>query len=600
MFRLLQKKDPSFDMARRYLAEHYPEFNNIYALRTSRKPSGDLFDASINRYTWSITLNLDPKFEERFLDIMNRTGRTVARPLETLVGGVVEHEVGHWNQCPKDIVYGEMILSSVSRGLKKYGMAEQDIVAATPYVANMFCDVVTNCLTGSKSFGIGRGLVYTVRAHAVSADNPSLEDYYVLFVDCQMKFRDPANPFRDIGRKYNSNYLNLEATSKRLLASVTSGAIADKAFGAELTDNDRKTAEAMLSKERNWSNASADFAEIIAPHILNKQQSMEENIKLMPIFRMFLRDERFRGRVLEQGLERENGKHALEESSNAGSTLSYINNTEVFDLVYRQAAGKIVLDFVGCGAEIAKPKFDLFHMENERIDESYSLPRNIAWDRTIIVGRNGREQMQLFKKASPYEINLEVDGPKGGSMDDLLFVVDTSGSMGWDMKPFDNSKYDMCLRTFYSVDKYLEMSRKSAEINYGLIQFGATGRTSWSGWQSCMQREMLRKQMFTGYQHAGETVLDGDKIDAALRTRKNFLAMVITDGQFSNEDSAIRSLMKIMRANNSMVLFELVNESGLKGYVEREGGTVIHLNRPDDLVGVNLQIVSQKYKNMRR
>ena len=348
MAEIKKTNDKSLSTFRSYIKQAYPEINLIYGLDMAREPTKNLIEASIDRMKWQVRLRLDPQFEEKIDSLVKMAHINVDDPLKKLLDGVAEHEMGHWSRCPKDIVLAEMILSSISAGLKQAGFNEVRIVEATPYVANMFCDIVENVLVRDNAFREGRGIKYTAAAYTSSdkLSNPEFPDFYALFVDCQLKCAKPDEIFRDVGEKYAKGYSKLAEPSKKLLAAFVGGELADKAFSDRLTDDDIKKVKDTLSNESTWAGSARNFARIIAPFVKDEQKNMEQNISLMPMLDRFKNDEEFRKHMLQQGVKREHQGGAggaeglLERGNKAGNSMAYTKNTEVFDEIYRQVGGK--------------------------------------------------------------------------------------------------------------------------------------------------------------------------------------------------------------------------------------------------------------------
>jgi len=599
-----KKTDASLDRIKSYLTQQYPELNAIYKLKFERGPVQQLVQASIDRYNWQISIKLDDSFEEKIAALSVKAKLKIDEPVEKALHFIAEHEVGHWKRCPKDMVYGEIGLSAISKGLKAAGLEEQRVVQLTPYVANMFFDVIDNTLVRNGQFREGAGIFYTSVAYTGNdqLSKPNFKDYYALFVDCQFKISKDGEEFRDVGEKYSKDYTKLKDVSKQLIETLLGNELAEKAIGGKLSEDDIEKVNYILSDENRWRESATQFAKIIAPFVKDEQKDMEQNVPLMPMLQRFKNDNGFRKRVIEQGLNREGqeaggGKPITERGSSAGNSITYATNFEVFDQVYRQASGQIVLEFIGRKGEGEQPSLDIFHMNREQIDKApVILPKSMAWDRTLFLRKGNDQETQLFEKKVPYSIPIEPGAAKSGSSGDLLFLLDVSGSMSWSGQPLDGSKYDMCLRTVYSIINYLEISNKAANINYGLAQFGVRNRTTWDGWKGYEKINELRTDLFKGYQNAGETVLESSTIDTILSKRNRFMAIVVTDGAFSNEQDATKACIKMMETGNSLVLFELNEQSNIGGAVREAGGTVIHVDDPNDLVGINLRIVAERYK----
>lgn len=599
----------------------------IYKLDVERKDTPNLFEASMESYSWQLNVTLDTAFEEKLGKIAEKSKLNIQTPVQKALRSIVDHEMGHWELCPSDIVYLESMLNSVSKGLSNGGMSEQEVKQFSPYVTNMFSDAVINCShMREKDFSEGYGLLQASRAYtspsALENGKPHFEDYFGMFTDIQMKLaRDKG--IRKIGERYVNNYSAIAKMSEQLLGTLIGKDLAKKAFSNSLRKEDMDDIVYALKDKDSWNMKSKRFAQIIAPYLKNHIDDMQKNQHLMPSLSGICVSDSEDSQetsendrtIIKQGLDRleaeakeESEKTGGEEGAKArkkgkdedarervgqkiagygGTDMKYAARHEVYDELYRRTAGQIVLNFLDKGEEA--PSLTLFHMARRRLEDGEQLDNTVAWERTIFV--NG--EPWLFKKEMPFDIDSPGPSSKG-SYEDILFIVDVSGSMGWQDIPLDGSKYDMAIRAVYSVMNYLEKSGKAPFLNYGLMQFSYD--TDWSGWKNYRQSGALTKRLFTGFQGGG-TLLDPDKVNAAdSRPSKHFLTIMISDGEIANSEEAFNACSRVaVDHKNDFVLFQIESESDFGDKMRGIGVPVISINQPEDLIGITLDIVRSKY-----
>ncbi len=615
----------------------------LYKLNVERKETQNIFDASMNQRTWHIDVTVDPEFEEKLGKIARDSGLNISAPVQKALRGIVDHEMGHWELCPSDIVYLESMLNSVSKGLSSGGLSEQEVKQYSPYAANMFSDAVINCShMRDQDFSEAYGLLQASRVYtspnSQKNGQPLISDYFGLFTDLQMKLVRGDKSLRELAERYVADYPALAKTSEQLLGILVGKELAKKAFSDSLTEEDMDDVAYILKDRSSWDKKSKRFARVIAPYIKDQIEDMKKNQPLMPMLSGVgepgnkskgsgnndsegseTKGSENAKRIIKQGLDRleseaegekkseekEEGKEAAKggkkesdeelgrkigekvSGSQGGTEMGYAARHEVYDELYKRRAGQIVVNFLDNGE--GAPSVTLFHMAKRRMNGEEKLDNTVAWEKTIFVN----EEPWLFKKDMPFDITSPGPSSKG-SYEDILFMMDVSGSMGWSDTPLDGSRYDMAIRTVYSVINYLEKSGKAPFLNYGLLQFSYD--TTWSGWKSYHQTKSLTEGLFTGFQGGG-TVLEPRKVEAAdSRPGKHFLTIMVTDGEITNPDEAFRACSKVaLDHKNDFVLFQIESESTFGRKMQEIGVPVIQIDKPEDLIGITLDIVRSKY-----
>jgi hypothetical protein len=183
-------------------------------------------------------------------------------------------------------------------------------------------------------------------------------------------------------------------------------------------------------------------------------------------------------------------------------------------------------------------------------------------------------------------------------MQDILFIVDTSGSMDWSGYPFDNSKYDLSLQSFYAMVNYLEKVKKASFLNYGLIQF--SNNTIWSKWHSYYELDNVKKALFDMYE-GNRTHLDPKILNEALKTKRDkFMAVMISDGEIENSRDVINSCTEMISEGNDFILLQIASRDNFANQIASKGGTVVNIDNPKDMINLVLSATKRKYDRVVR
>lgn len=584
----------------------------VYKLSLSRSLSSGAaasqpLQAKISNIDWLIDITLSPDFEKIATDSARQAGLSITDPAGSMAEMAIRHEMGHWEYCPGDIIYHEVILDAISKGLVEGGLSEDSVKEKTGLVTNLFTDIVVNginiCTEEKPVFRNGLATFYafqliSAKNHAATKKNGE-SDYYSIFVDMQMKMALGDAVIRNLAKTHTNNWASLEMESHALLKEMIGEDLAMKAASGNLTPSDREGIARALGNEAEWATKARSFGRIMAKHVkYTNNGGMRELV--LPIPQERDRDEgtsAYRKKVIRKGLERierARGGSIAEGGFDPGKELMYADRLEVMDEAYSMTAGRIVVEFMGQGGDI--PRISLFQMAARRLRDREAPSGEMAWSKTMFTGTGNTQELRLFKREMPFDIDTP-GASATGSYDDILFKLDTSASMGWSGMPLDGSKYDMCLRSVYAIIRYLEETGKAPYIHFGLMQFGASGKTEWSGWKGHEGLGGLKRQLFSGYQNAGATVLDQEKVAAALSgSRSRYLTIMATDGAIHNLDQAETACRQVLNAGNEFVLLQIDSNSEFADFMARNGAAVVDISKPEDLVGLTLGIAEAKYK----
>jgi CBS domain-containing protein len=127
--------------------------------------------------------------------------------------------------------------------------------------------------------------------------------------------------------------------------------------------------------------------------------------------------------------------------------------------------------------------------------------------------------------------------------------------------------------------------------------FSDPGKTRWSGWKYYNELDELKKLLFEDY-HGRTTILDADKVEEAYSSKHdNFLVLMTTDGEIFNPE-AKEACRKVIENGNDFVIFQTMSRSEFAEYMRKHGATVVYVDKPEDLVGLVLRKVGEKYSRI--
>lgn len=592
----------------------------VYGLDVTVTETPSLVEAGIDRNTWHIHYQVDPRIHQTLEQLLYREKLTVVSARDKLLTAAADHEEGHWSICPFDRDYAEDILYGISTGLRKSGLSEEEAVRYTPDVANWFMDYIDNTVNAvtnrDRGFDEGIGLFYLHNLRRNPAD-PG----FALFVDAQMKVYgrqssdiDPPESklrtavrsvkrliglgdinydFRSIAEKV-PQYTEISADAVRLCKAMLPDSLAEKAYTQGLDLHDQRVVEEELMKRELWPQKAEAFAAVFAPyakqHCQNPSPGHESEHQgkhdrgRCGFVRKMIEDPEVKKDLVQRALGK--GRQA----SPAG--LPYITTQECFEIVYNLRAEEIVLNYFKDAEEPESSGLDLFHLQNRLLEDGEVITGQMNWSRTLFVPRGTDKELWLYRKEVPYQLE-EAMIPGRKSIEDILFVIDVSGSMGWSRKPLDGSKYDLAAQSVFGVLKGLEKLGRGAHARYGLILF--SDKTEFSGWEGYYSLDKFKRLIFTGYQGGG-THLDPQVMDKALQeNRDRFLTLLISDGEIDNTDQAVAVVKKLITAGNDVIQFGMGGGTTFSKKIKKHGAAVVSVRHARDLAGLTLDKVTQRY-----
>ncbi len=268
-------------------------------------------------------------------------------------------------------------------------------------------------------------------------------------------------------------------------------------------------------------------------------------------------------------------------------------NFEELDALYRNRAAPLVINIRDDNRE--DPEAPLRYIERVNADPNELRPGRIDWGRTRFLG-NG--DFQMFERELPLNLDIPVETTPGG-MPDLLWIVDSSESMGWNPEQGIGC-YDSVARIVYSAHLSLEKSGKGFYINYGLINFSSTAR--FTGWVPYQELDKVHQELFK-YQNGG-TWLHPNSIKQAVQEAKDvFVALMVSDGDFNiltNENEIAKQIKELESGGNYFALFQIGPMSGFANKLRAQGSPVFEVNGPKDMYELVVEIEKSTWGGMQQ
>jgi len=301
----------------------------------------------------------------------------------------------------------------------------------------------------------------------------------------------------------------------------------------------------------------------------------------------------------------EDMEEAIENLVKKGKPLHLADKDTVYNAIYRQKAQDIVMEEIRQDKEEGRLKIKDISLKKTTIP---SLS-GIKWSKTKVKYVDGEPQFEFYKE----EVPLEIPGsfPKiTRGLPDMLFMVDTSGSMGWAYAEnngnIDTSRemadYDLACTSIHSVVNYLEKSKKAPWMKFGAVTF--SDETKFSGWKEHKDIDEMFKTLYD--KEDGCTQLDTKVIDEVLKSKSdNFWAIMVTDGALHNEAEALKKIQEMVEQGNYFTLIHIKGaysggESFCKKIKELYGeDAAVIIKSAEDLAGVSLKYTKHMYGAIR-
>jgi len=558
-----------------------------YKFTIVEKPTDHLIEAFITN-DWHINVICDPDLENKVKKIIDAYNKKFKKPflgffqsqkyfdtkrdnLDELVYFVVDHEIGHWEECPFDTEYEDQIRTGIRKGLQKAGIKKGAAEQYEPRMSNLFMDIVVNTLNSfqgyePEKYKYGEALFYMKEGMLAGA----LSNIFGVFVDSQLRMSMDNKETNSLVQRFGRDYAKTRRLTKKVIKILNQSY---NPFNQVDVSNvariykQRKKIHRNLANKKSWGKKAEKFARLLAPYL--------ERIPLTSA--LFTFGDRGDVSPSDNVDEVPSGKG----NPKAGDPMITVPTAYDFyslDNLYRERVGQI-RDISYAGDNIFG--VPIRYLKHKRVRNNLN-PRKIDFSKTLPVFTSKGVDFEFYQREAP----LMIKGRHGSSgLRGYAFIIDSSGSMEWDPIKGEG-EYDLCLRSVYTILKYLEDSRKSpffSSINF-------SGKTIYSNWLSHDQLDVFKKTLFS-YQG------DGTRLEPkALRMLNQdasfkYLAIMISDGEIRNWDVVVPKVHEIINSGNEFVLFQLGEKSEFSEKLRNSGVDVKYIGKPEDLIGLSLRQV---------
>ncbi len=387
---------------------------------------------------------------------------------------------------------------------------------------------------------------------------------------------------------FEDDFPELEQETLNMLTILTgNGEIAQRIACRTATKADwGKALHEMEYKYEKWPEKNKSVVEILLKYLDPDEQLPGSG--LGPFFKGFIDNP-------------EEAEEIIATLAGEGKPLHFADSADVYNAIYKKKAQDIVLEEIDRDRQSGKLKIKDISMKKTVIP---SLS-GIKWSKTRVKEVNGEPQFEFYKE----EVPIEVPGsfPKvSRGLPDILFMVDTSGSMGWAYAEREGTvdasremqRYDLACTAVHSVVNYLEKSKKAAWMKFGSVTFSST--TKFSGWKD---HKDIKEMFETLYDKEDSgTSLDGKVIDEVLESKSdNFWAIMVTDGAIGNEAEALQKVQDMVDQGNYFTLIHIGTENSFCKKIRELYGedAAVVIDSAEQLAGAALKYTKRRYGAIR-
>jgi hypothetical protein len=543
--------------------------------------------AHINPQGWNIEISLrkgfSPVGDRRQKAYAKRKGITDG--LETLLGGVLNHEIGHWQLpfgsergCPYDVYNHDKILEAIK------GALPEDKRAQAGYVTNAFEDVIDNA-RGREFSGNLAGQVLFWDNEGLSLAGKGQKGYtpfYEAFVKLNMHLA---------GDKTDVALLKRHYTNTKSVDSAVQKVIDGLALPKDIANTAEGTAP--LFVRTDWQKMAFDFARHLAPLL---EQTPTERLSAFDSGGDDGSDkqEPQAGNGVEQKMRSPEGKEEIAYGRYSGNERLSTNLTsfEQLDSLYKKLARDISVKVDSMTRTQSLPIAPLTY---RAFDEEKDDPVKVKASRLRLTDQG----LTFSYPHTPIVIASKFKMQRKSFPDFKMVVLDNSGSMkeGIDgnagntrVIPWgDNSKYHFALLGFYGIENFLQRQGISQYIRHGASLFSDSTRYRESDFSGLAEvRKLALSPQF------GNTRLDASVLAEALRGRES-LVLSLSDGEIGNWDSEKAEFEKLA-ANNLYTHIHLGGDTQFTRDLKSWNIPVFYVGSGRDLAHLMVDITKKQYE----
>jgi hypothetical protein len=298
-------------------------------------------------------------------------------------------------------------------------------------------------------------------------------------------------------------------------------------------------------------------------------------------------------------------REMVRRSIEKGHSISYANDIIAMDELYKMRAEQIVIKMEQNAGESLK--LPIGYLSKQTIDDTVNFNKIDFQDIELELDKDGEFDLVFFEQNVPFFAENKGYEP-GGSIPDILFVVDRSGSMTGDYDPKEGTgNYDMLLRSIYSSLRKLEENDQIQYMKFATILFDDIPNY-FTGWHNYYNIDKTKEALLdpenekynlgrSGY----GTALDKTTIQEANdQNDKKFWAIIISDGEIENLEDACEGISNLAEQGNYINYIRIDDgyrsqkSEKFENHIKSVGGSVSTVKDPDDLP----QLVLEQTKHM--
>lgn len=501
----------------------------FWRLELKRRACPSLVETAIRLDNWVVSVGLAPDAESRLASVGIHTEqqRTMAR-------GLLLHEFGHWEVCPFDSEGEYRITENVGVVVRrnhrkaKPKEVERKVRLLSNMVADVLVDTVLAIEDPTSRYANAQALFF-LKELSISG---ALTKLYLVFMLLNLELWGSRSTH--VARIYSKLPLRTDPPQVR------------EALGLFPLDRGPGFLAAWLRNKSHWPRLSRKLARLFLG-LLPKGTPSKGWWRPSPFRRTLT--------VLYEGRTAPVGLGLRSEVANAG-------HTTVTPLL------------TGPVDPLSSPAVD-----------------RLCWHRVDCLPRRGERPALRFHQVEASVRTPTGQGSSERSLPDLAFLLDSSGSMGYE--PYEGrGLYDLLLRTVFGVFHWLRTKGLASYLRYAVLNFSET--TRYSGWCDWAQRDRLYDVLFD-YQ-GGKTVLGADVLRrAAAESQRPFAAIMVTDGELEQHEKSLECIAGCFRPPDGLVLVQLNTDSRFARRLREMGFRVHLLKSRQGLEKLVLGEISGKY-----
>ena len=594
---------------------HDPHLDREYGL-----PSYDIairtlengFEAKISMEDWRIKIDFDPGYTSTACQKLGFDPATQGDRVGADTAALLYlHEVAHWRCCPFDADGHGRILQGLTEGLVRMGAnPSEDTIHK---LSNIFSDVIVNVFRAVEDPDILVREMYKrawmqVSRFLCQEKLVQIPPWGRIFISLQYRLMWSMDG--DMSRMVDE----MENQDCRVNLGNWNGVkwAVQQLIPIFRTDPSKKRLS--LTNRDQWQEQARKFAEVIKlflPPSQNEQQTQNgensdnknkskedrQDGEPQPSGIPSCSDNVFTKRFKEDAGYREEVIRSMLQRGATVGEISIAPRSVVLSCYYSERARQIVLRANDTGAS---PRLPIAHTGVRHLESGEPIsPGRIRWSATRLYPGT---DLQLFEKAHPITIQRPAE-QMPGRLPDLLFALDSSGSMKWQFssdarsRSYGDGNFDLALLAFFGIWHWLEATGCGPYLQYAAINF-SNETISTQGWHTHFDSRAIWDVLLS-YQGGGTSISVkslrklrdqharlGDTAGSGVGN--SFWMILLTDGKIRYAQRLASVLQEFMSEGHSITLVQLGNSTPFAEEMRGKGADVHIIKDHGDLIGIVL------------